>query len=38
MSRNANAFALRRSFLIGKGKEHLLALNSNEVVAHFHEN
>ena len=38
MSRNANVFALRRSFLIGKGKEHLLALNSNEVVAHFDEN
>ena len=38
MSRNANIFALSRSFLIGKGKEHLLAMNSNEFGAHFDEN
>ena len=38
MSRNANIFELRKSFLIDKGKEHLLAMNSNEFVAHFDEN
>ena len=38
MSRNANTFVLSRELLIGKGKEHLLAMNSNEFVAHFDEN
>ena len=38
MSRNANTFALSRELVIGKGKEHLLALSSNEFVAHFNEN
>ena len=38
MSRNANIFALSRSFLIDKGKERLFAMNLNEFVAHFDEN